>query len=382
MFLMEMERIRDQIRGLEEKLRITKGELEEATRQYADTKTEYEAIEEQVEVIDASVEKANRQLNETTILKQQLENQIALLKEQIHSARMNDEHFDQRASVIDSEMDVREGQMKELQTEKDSIVKQMEEKQSEEDQIKNELTELQAKIAQITGSVDEKKNHIMEILNNRASTKAQIQKFDTMMEQIQVRKSQINREILANDSEIAEENENLKKELSKVNIKYQQKEQTVELQNIKLKEYEQRILIIENDKIKDTFFKKRKEYQINRKKYVDCKLKSYLKESYKNILWYLIFIAIAFATQITQTYFKDIIPNILILSITFSAILFLVPFIRSFIKHDKILTSINYIFSKSKRVYINRRIIHDAILSYNHMTKVPIMVLKKAVDEI
>lgn len=74
-----------------------------------------------------------------------------------------------------------------------------------------------------------------------------------------------------------EENENLKKELSKVNIKYQQKEQTVELQNIKLKEYEQRILIIENDKIKDTFFKKRKEYQINRKKYVDCKLKSYLK---------------------------------------------------------------------------------------------------------
>ena len=55
-----------------------------------------------------------------------------------------------------------------------------------------------------------------------------------------------------------EENENLKKELSKVNIKYQQKEQTVELQNIKLKEYEQRILIIENDKIKDTFFKKRK----------------------------------------------------------------------------------------------------------------------------
>ena len=211
MFLLEMERIRDQIRGLEEKLRITKGELEEATRQYADTKTEYEAIEEQVEVIDASVEKANRQLNETTILKQQLENQIALLKEQIHSARMNDEHFEQRASVIDSEMDVREGQMKELQTEKDSIVKQMEEKQSEEDQIKNELTELQAKIAQITGSVDEKKNHIMEILNNRASTRAQIQKFDTMMEQIQVRKSQINREILANDSEIAEENENLNK---------------------------------------------------------------------------------------------------------------------------------------------------------------------------
>lgn len=69
-------------------------------------------------MIDDSIEKANRQLNETTILKQQLENQIALLKEQIHSARMNDEHFDQRAGVIDSEIDVREGQLKELHTEK------------------------------------------------------------------------------------------------------------------------------------------------------------------------------------------------------------------------------------------------------------------------
>ena len=65
MFLLEMERIRDQIRNLDEKLRITKGELEEATRKYADTKTEYESIEEQVEVIDDSIEKANRQLNET-----------------------------------------------------------------------------------------------------------------------------------------------------------------------------------------------------------------------------------------------------------------------------------------------------------------------------
>ena len=102
-------------------------------------------------MIDDSIEKANRQLNETTILKQQLENQIALLKEQIHSARMNDEHFDQRAGVIDSEIDVREGQLKELHTEKDSIEKQMEEKRSEEDKIKNELTELQEKIAQITG---------------------------------------------------------------------------------------------------------------------------------------------------------------------------------------------------------------------------------------
>ncbi len=69
MFLLEMERIRDQIRGRGKRNFVLQKELEEATRQYADTKTEYEAIEEQVEDRRFCRKKANRQLNETTILK-------------------------------------------------------------------------------------------------------------------------------------------------------------------------------------------------------------------------------------------------------------------------------------------------------------------------
>ena len=44
-------------------------------------------------------------------LKQQLENQIALLKEQIHSARMNDEHYANRAQSIERELSEREEQL-------------------------------------------------------------------------------------------------------------------------------------------------------------------------------------------------------------------------------------------------------------------------------
>ena len=210
MFLLEMEQIREQIRELEKKLDITKEELVEASGRYEETKTEYESIEEQVEQMDDTIEKSNRQLNETTILKQQLENQIALLKEQINSAKMNDEHYDQRANAIAEELSDRVKQLEKLKIEKTSITKEMDEKRAKEDLQKKELTEIQAHIIEITESVDEKKARIMEILNNRASTKAQIQKFDTMMEQIQVRKSQINRQIIENDSEIAEENENFK----------------------------------------------------------------------------------------------------------------------------------------------------------------------------
>ena len=175
-----------------------------------------------------------------------------------------------------------------------------------------------------------------------------------------------------------EENEKLKEEIQKTNIKYLQKEETVEMQNTKLKEYEQRILKIENDKIKEDFFKKRKRYQTDRKKYINTELKSYFKRVCKNILWYFIFISLACILQIIQTYFKY---NSIKWVALFSIILFLIPFVRSFIKHDKILNSLTFIFDRNERKRINKIIIHNAIESYNKTNDIPIMILKKSVDE-
>ena len=81
MFLLETERLKDLSGQVEDKLKLTKEELEQASADYDGMKQEYEAVEEQMETIDESIEHSKNQLNETSMLKQQLENQIALLKE-------------------------------------------------------------------------------------------------------------------------------------------------------------------------------------------------------------------------------------------------------------------------------------------------------------
>ncbi len=78
MFLLEADRLKEQIRDVEAKNNLTKAQMGEANRLYEDTKQEYESIEEQVDTMDASIETYNRKLTETSMLKQQLENQIAL----------------------------------------------------------------------------------------------------------------------------------------------------------------------------------------------------------------------------------------------------------------------------------------------------------------
>ena len=207
MFLLETERIRELLKSTEGKLALTQEELSEAGIRYEDMKQEYEAVEEQVDTIDESIEHAKNQLNETTMLKQQLENKIALLKEQINSAHMNDEHYAQRALTNQSETGTREQQLKELGKERESLQTELKERKAVEDAAREELIEVQSRIAALSDGIEKNKSDIIELLNNRASTKAKIQKYDTMLEQIQVRKAQINQRILEARSEAELQNE-------------------------------------------------------------------------------------------------------------------------------------------------------------------------------
>lgn len=210
MFLLEAERLKDEIREIDNKLAVTKEELETASASYNDMKAEYEAVEEQVDKVEASIEEYKGKRNETNLLKQQLEGQINLLKEQINSAKMSDEHFEQRRQTIFSEIEEKQKQLSELKEQKAGIKGLLEEKTRAENKAKENLVAVQSKIADLTTQIEDSKNDIMELLNSRASTKVNIQRYDTMLEQIQVRKAEMNSRLLSFESDAKEQEEKQK----------------------------------------------------------------------------------------------------------------------------------------------------------------------------
>lgn len=206
MFLLETERIKEQIKELDGQLQIAAEELDEANVRYEDMKAEYEAIEEEVDGIDFSIEKAKNQLNETNLLKQQLEGQINVLKEQINTVRMNDEHYDNRRHTIDAEIEARRGQLEGLGKEEAEVQERLAAVTGNDTAAQNELVEIQSRIAEKTAEIERSKQEIIELLNNRASTKAKIQHFTTTQEQITTRRAELNKLILEIASEGAQKN--------------------------------------------------------------------------------------------------------------------------------------------------------------------------------
>lgn len=243
MFLLETEKVKKEIADVDEKLENTTQELAEATAQYENTKTEYEAIEVQADEMDDAMEKAKRQMNETTLLKQQLEGQIEVLKEQINTARMNDEHIEQRSKAIYNEVFEREKNLSAMEKDKVEIQTQLSEQEIQEKEAQKRLLEIQTKSAELAKTVDENQNQIMEILNNRTATKVKKQRYDSMLEQIQVRRSEMHKKLIAVESEASEQDELIAKferELLEIG-------QTISDCVSENKEYEEKIADLQRD---------------------------------------------------------------------------------------------------------------------------------------
>ena len=211
LFLLESVRIREQIQEVEKQLENAQEELRAAQTKYNQTKTEYEEIEGQLEEIDDTMERTKNQLNETHLLKQQLEGQIELLKEQINSAKMSDEHFAQRSSHIYEEIAERKKQQEEYAKEQSLLQEQLDTQKNLENEISSRLTGIQLRITELTAGVEQWKQDIMDVLNHRAGTKAKMQHFDTLLEQMRVRKAEMNQKLIEISSDVSVQDETIQK---------------------------------------------------------------------------------------------------------------------------------------------------------------------------
>lgn len=205
LFLLEMERIEEQIGEVSAKYEASNQELQESNRNFEQTRQEYERLEQELDNLDEKIQSARDQTSQNTLMKQQLESQIELLKEQIHTARMNHEHYKTRITAIQEELERRTEARTGYQREQENLDISLAEVSDKKTSRERELEELQRKIEENHLAVENGKNDIIEILNKRGSIKGKIQRYDAMLEQIGIRKAELNQKLLRLKSDEAQQ---------------------------------------------------------------------------------------------------------------------------------------------------------------------------------
>ena len=233
MFLLESEQIRSQQKDVEDKFQIADAQLKESNADYEKIRTEYEQLGQSMAQMDEKINSIRENISNTSVMKEKLESQIQILTEQIHTAEMTDEHLQSRLDAIDQEKAQRSEQSATYIAEKEKLDEQLLETQNRQNEAQEKLAAVQQEIARCNQGIENGQKELYELLNNKAGIQSKQQRFDTMLEQINIRKAELGKRLLDRKTQEAD--------LNTVLSDYQKELEEVSLEIIDLKKKEEEL---------------------------------------------------------------------------------------------------------------------------------------------
>ena len=210
MFLLEMEESRTELAALEEKLAISERDLKENSQKYESIRIEYDRLEEKIGGLDGQIDSERARNNENQLKRQQLAGQMEVLREQIRSVETSRKNQLERLETIEKDLTERKKELEASRLELNGLKEERKQAQEEEEDTSVENDAIEASISHLNREIEGDKSEIIRILNQRASTKGKIQRYDTMMEQNQIRRAEVSQRLLRLRSEENEQEDSLK----------------------------------------------------------------------------------------------------------------------------------------------------------------------------
>ena len=210
MFLLEMEESRTELAALEEKLVISERDLKENSQKYESIRVEYDRLEEKISGLDGQIDSERARNNENQLKRQQLAGQMEVLREQIRSVETSRKNQLERLETIEKDLTERKKELEASRLELNGLKEERKQAQEEEEDTSVENDAIEASISHLNREIEGDKSEIIRILNQRASTKGKIQRYDTMMEQNQIRRAEVSQRLLRLRSEENEQEDSLK----------------------------------------------------------------------------------------------------------------------------------------------------------------------------
>jgi len=200
-FLMEYDKLQESKKELEGKLSIASSDLDKANAEYENTKDEYQHLEKQMEEYDVFVEENKNRLNQLKLDTEKAEGDIKVLQEQISSIKQNDEYIQSRLMSNSREIEDKKAQIEKHAGEMSAIDDKISKVDDLLTESLNALNSIRNNIVQYTKEIEACNNSIFEHLNINSGIKSNMQRYETMLEQSNIRKAELNQKILNIKSE-------------------------------------------------------------------------------------------------------------------------------------------------------------------------------------
>lgn len=219
-FLLEIKNIKEQLSDVEEKYGIAEEQLNANQNSLEEIKKTYEQLDAYIEELNNSIDERKAILGQSVVMREKLEGDIKVLNEQINSAKVNDEHYKERINEINKSIDSKYKEKEEFINQEKEIKEMLLNASNIKREADNKVSVITDRINSLLNQIEEDKANIINLLNDKANVHAKIQRYDAMLEQINIRKAELNQRLLKFQNDKNEHGkviEELNEELKKIN---------------------------------------------------------------------------------------------------------------------------------------------------------------------
>ena len=212
LFLKETAGIKEQLSDLSGKEEIVSGDLEDARAASDQIKEHYDSLDEVLAALEGQINENRGLVNQANMLKGNLEGQINVLLEQINTEKMNAEHINARILAVKKQIEEKKSQLLQYEADHAGIAYQAKDGMKKQKLAEEDLRNRDEGIMLLDEKLESAKSSIIMTLNEKAALTARQQRYETMLEQVSVRRSEVCQKLLKFKSDESVQEEQLKAE--------------------------------------------------------------------------------------------------------------------------------------------------------------------------
>lgn len=200
-FLLDVDKNKEQLADYEEKLTIVEEDATRLRQEFDMAKDEYERIEAQIEEFNTRIDETKNEIHEKKLTNQRYEGEINVISQQIISYKQSEENVNEQMVKVKADLARYEEELSKLYSEKSELDEKLDNADDVLDGANDKYEKLKQTIADKEQEIEDSKSDIIEYLNEGGTLKAKVGRYDTMLENINLRKTQLNQRFLENKSE-------------------------------------------------------------------------------------------------------------------------------------------------------------------------------------
>ncbi|MCR5368841.1 condensin subunit Smc [Eubacterium ruminantium] len=196
-FLIEIKEINALLEKYEQELKIMNDDSDRLKSEFEHTRQQYDELEKSVEELDAKIEAARNDITDKKLENEKADGEIRVLTEQISSENKNKELIVGEISRIRTEIERLSGELRKYKNDKDNFSSTVSSAEKEVADKKKECDELESKIFAKEEEIENAKGEIIDFINEGGTLKAKVGRYDTMLENISLRKTELRQKYLS-----------------------------------------------------------------------------------------------------------------------------------------------------------------------------------------